>query len=245
MQGSCFLPIILGLMAFLYASVGHGGASGYLAAMSLMGVAPTAMKTAALYMNLIVSLSSFYAFWRGGHFKWSLFWPFALASVPMAWLGGGIILPDVIYKKILAVCLMVAIVRMLFTGKTENNIALQKPKLWLQIVAGGSIGLLSGLLGIGGGILLSPLLLLLGWARLKETAAISALFIFVNSAAGLLGSWQSSNMQIDSNLMLGLAFASIGGLLGAYFGSKRFNYNTLRYLLALGLGIACIKLIIS
>lgn len=240
-----FALLLLALMvvAFLYSSVGHGGASGYLAVMALLGFTPAVMKSSALIMNLAVSLIAFIGFYRAGFFRWSLFWPLAAGSVPLAYVGGTMSLPDALYKKILAICLLISIVRMLY--KFGDRRGEQNPSLAVTLFSGAGIGLISGLIGIGGGILLSPLILLMRWATLKETAAISALFIFVNSLAGLLGLQQQGGIQITPELQFGVLASIAGGLIGSYLGSKKFNVPTLRYLLATGLIIAAFKLLLS
>lgn len=230
-------------MAFLYSSVGHGGASGYLAVMAIMGVAPSMMKSSALVMNLAVSLFSFIGFYRAGHFRLKLFLPFALASFPMAYLGGTMTLSDSIYKKILAVCILFSIVRLIYQFDTDEN---KRPiPIWAGLLSGGLIGLLSGMIGIGGGIILSPLMLLMRWANLKETAAVSALFIFVNSLSGLYGQLQKGGINLPENMQWAVLATIIGGLAGSYFGSQKFNVPTLKKLLAVGLVIACLKLIFT
>ncbi len=239
------LPIflfLLAIVAFLYASVGHGGASGYLAIMAIVGIAPSLMKQSALVMNLAVSLFSFIGFYKAGYFRPKLFIPFAIASVPMAFLGGTMTLSDVIYKKILALCILISILRLLYQFKNEDTDNRPIP-IWAGLTAGGLIGLISGMIGIGGGIILSPLMLLMRWANLKETAAVSALFIFVNSLSGLYGQIQNGGFQLTPNLQYGILATIIGGLLGSFYGSQKFNLPTLRYLLTLGLTIASLKLI--
>lgn len=236
--------LLLSIVAFLYSSVGHGGASGYLAVMAIVGISPTLMKSSALIMNLAVSLFSFFGFYRAGFFKIKLFWPFAVASIPLAYLGGTMTLSDAIYKKILAICILISIARLLYQFKQEETENREVP-LWAGLTSGGVIGLLSGMIGIGGGIVLSPLMLLMKWAKLKETAAVSALFIFVNSLSGLYGQLVKGNIQIPENLQWAICATVLGGLLGSYFGSQKFNLPTLRYLLALGLVIACAKLIFT
>lgn len=245
MDSNFFLMLLLlSIVAFLYSSVGHGGASGYLAVMAIVGVSPTLMKSSALMMNLAVSLFSFLGFYRAGFFKLKLFLPFAIASIPLAYLGGTMTLSDAIYKKILALCILISIARLLYQFKQEEGENREVP-LWAGLTSGGVIGLLSGMIGIGGGIVLSPLMLLMKWAKLKETAAVSALFIFVNSLSGLYGQLVKGNIQIPENLQWAILATIIGGLLGSYFGSQKFNLPTLRYLLALGLVIACAKLIFT
>lgn len=238
------LLLLLSLVAFLYSSVGHGGASGYLAVMTLVGIAPAFMKPSALVMNLAVSLISFIGFYRAGYFRVKLFLPFAITSIPMAFIGGTMTLPDAIYKKILAVCLLIAIVRMIYQFK-QNPESDRPMPIWVGLFTGGLIGLISGMIGIGGGIILSPLMLLMRWATLKETAAVSALFIFVNSLSGLYGQYQKSGIYLTENLQYALIVTIIGGITGSYFGSKKINIPMLRYILAIGLIIASFKLMFT
>ncbi len=234
---------LLFLVAFLYASVGHGGASGYLALMAIWEIAPEVMKPTALLLNLFVSLTSFIQFYRGGHFRWKLFLPFAIASVPMAFVGGMITVDADIYKKILGILLLVPIIRFLSFRNIQVS-EIRKADIVLSLIIGAAIGFLSGLIGIGGGILLSPALLLLKWADMKQTAAISALFIFVNSLSGLAGQL-TKGIQFTSDMYVYVAVAFAGGLLGAYFGSLRFKAAILKYLLAVVLIVAAYKLLFT
>jgi uncharacterized protein len=235
--------LLLFLVAFLYASVGHGGASGYLALMAIFGLAPEVMKPTALMLNLFVSLTSFIQFYRGKHFKWQLFLPFAIASIPMAYLGGMIHLNGDIYKKILGLLLLIPVIRFWFFSKTDVT-EFKKSNWPLSLLIGAAIGFLSGLIGIGGGIILSPILLMLKWTDQKQTAAISALFIFVNSIAGLLGQLQKGiHFSGDMYIYVGVAF--IGGLAGAYFGALKFKQSILKNILASALLVASIKLIFT
>lgn len=234
--------LLIGIMAFLYASVGHGGASGYLALMALFGTSPALMKSSALILNVFVSLIAFIQYYRAGHFRWNLFWPFVITSIPLSYIGATLPITDSLYKKLLAVALAIAIARMLFQPVDKKE---TKPViLWLSLVIGAAIGLLSGMLGIGGGIILSPVILLLGWGRVKETAAVSALFIFVNSMSGLYGLFQKGFVP-NTQLSTWLIAALIGGTLGAYQGSFKFNLQTLRYILASVLLIAVAKLYLT
>ena len=177
---------LLFLVAFLYASVGHGGASGYLALMAIFSVTPEVMKPTALLLNLFVSLTSFIQYYRGKHFKWKIFLPLAIASVPMSFIGGLLVLDGTVYKKILGLLLLIPVVRFLVFKNPQID-ETKKPDTILSLVIGGAIGLLSVMIGIGGGIILSPILLMLKWTDQRQTAAISAIFIFVNSLAGLTG----------------------------------------------------------
>lgn len=232
--------LLLPVVAFLYASVGHGGASGYLALMALFSFTPITMKPTALLLNLFVSAIAFYHYYKAGHFNKKLFLSFAFASIPMAFLGGIVDVDASIYKKILGILLIFAILKMLNVfGKESQQI--KDIKIWQGLIVGGVIGFFSGLVGIGGGIVLSPVILLLHWGRMKEAAAVSALFIWVNSAAGLAG--QLSNgilLNNQSYVLVGIAL--IGGFFGSYFGSKNLKNKNLRHLLALVLIIATVKL---
>lgn len=235
--------ILLFIVALLYASVGHGGASGYLALMAIYGFAPEVMKPSALILNLFVSLTSFIMFYKGGHFKWKLFLPFALASIPFSFLGGTITLDAAIYKKVLGVLLLFPVARFFFYPNTRDA-DLKSSNFIISLLIGAIIGFLSGLIGIGGGIILSPVLLLLNWTNQKQTAAISALFIFVNSIAGLAGQL-SKGIQIDNTVFGFIAIAFIGGLGGAWLGSLRLNQLYLKYTLAIVLLMASVKLILT
>jgi uncharacterized membrane protein YfcA len=234
---------LLFLVAFLYASVGHGGASGYLALMALFSMAPEVMKPTALLLNLFVSLTSFIQFYRGKHFKWQIFLPFAVASIPMAYLGGLIHINGDIYKKILGILLLIPVIRFWFFSKVDVT-AFRKSNWPLSLIIGGAIGFMSGLIGIGGGIILSPILLMLRWTDQKQTAAISALFIFVNSIAGLLGQLQKG-IHFSSDMYTYVAVAFVGGLIGAYFGALKFKQTILKNILASALLVASMKLIFA
>ena len=232
--------IILPVVSFLYSSVGHGGASGYLALMALFSFAPESMKPTALLLNIFVAGISFYYYFKAGHFNKKLFISFAIASIPLAYLGGTIDVDASIYKKILAVLLIFAILKMLNVfGKESDNT--KQVKLWQGLIVGGIIGFFSGLIGIGGGIILTPVILLLHWGKMKEAAAVSALFIWVNSAAALIGQL-SSGVSLKKDAFVLVAIALIGGVLGGYYGSKKINNQRLRYILAFVLIIACAKL---
>lgn len=235
--------LLLFIVAFLYASVGHGGASGYLALMALFSLAPAVMKPTALLLNLFVSLTSFIPFYRGGHFRWKVFWPFALASVPLAYLGGLVAIDAVVYKKILGVLLLIPIVRFFFFSNTKVE-EQRDSNFPLSLLIGGVIGFLSGLISIGGGILLSPILLLLKWTDQKQTAAISALFIFVNSLSGLTGQL-SKGIQFTTGMYAYVVIAFTGGLCGAYFGALKFRQTILKNVLATVLLLAVYKLLFT
>lgn len=232
--------VTLPIVAFLYAAVGHGGASGYLALMALFSFAPEVMKPTALLLNLFVAAISFYHFWRGGHFNWRLFVAFAIGSIPLSFLGGTLDINTKLYKIILGFLLLFAIAKMLHLfGKESDKI--RKVKWGEGIIVGGAIGFFSGLIGIGGGIILSPVILLMNWGRMKEAAAVSALFIWVNSASGMAGQL-AKGVTLDSNSWLFVALAVVGAYFGGLVGSKKMNNEALRYLLAFVLILAVIKL---
>lgn len=234
--------VLLAIVSFLYSSVGHGGASGYLALMAFFSFAPETMRSSALLLNILVALISFIQFYRQGYFKWSFFWPFAITSVPLAFLGGTISLPGHIYKIILGIFLLFAVVRIIGFGKYTQEKRVNY-SMSLAMLIGAVIGLLSGLIGIGGGIILSPVILLFGWANIKQTAAISALFILVNSISAIIPIF-FKQQAFATEITYMIPIAVVGGLSGAYFGAKRISFKYLKYMLSMVLLIAAIKLIL-
>ncbi len=273
------------VVAFLYSAVGHGGASGYLALMSIWHLAPEHMKPVALILNLVVSGIAFIQFYRQGHFLWRLFLPIAALSIPMAYLGGFTPLKDDVYQLGLGVFLVISVV--LLNVNLRGRISLKndddkcvladdasqlsREYLLAAAVMGGGIGYVSGLLGIGGGILLSPVLLLLGWTQQKQTAAMGAAFIFVNSMSGLVGFvqqhplWESTaekmsgvaDQAITGGSVLGIYWLSVsmivgalitpvilGGVAGSWYGSKKFSHRGMKGILSVVLLIAAIKLLL-
>ena len=229
-------------IALLYSTVGHAGASGYIAAMTLLGLAPAAIKPTALALNIVVATIGSIQFWRAGHFSWTLFWPFALMSVPLAFLGGYFSLPTQVLKVLLGVVLLFSAARLLLRPPQEADV--HAPPLGGSLVAGGAIGLLAGLTGTGGGIFLTPLLLFMHWARAKQAAAVSALFILVNSVAGLAGNISSAG-AVPTFAWILAAAAGLGGLLGSYMGSRRFDPLLIKRCLAVVLAVAGFKLLFA
>ncbi|OGW62994.1 MAG: hypothetical protein A2V83_11090 [Nitrospirae bacterium RBG_16_64_22] len=228
--------------ATLYSSVGHGGASGYLAAMALFGVSAALMKPSALVMNIVVAGLVFARLWRAGFFDAGLFWPFALGSVPAAFIGGAWQLHNRTYQYLVGATLLVAAWRLLLTSHESPTRAV--PPLAVALPVGAVLGFVSGLTGVGGGIFLSPLLLFLGWANMRTTAAVSAGFILINSVAGLAGLFSAG-----TNLPRGLAWMTLVALGGAAVGSelvvRRLAPVRLRQLLGVVLVIAAIKMFIT
>jgi len=227
----------------MYAAVGHGGASGYLALMAVFSFVPDTMKPTALLLNLFVAAISFIHYTKSGYFNKKLFLSFAITSIPLAFVGGLIEVDASIYKKVLAILLIFAILKMLNVFGKESD-TIKDVKIWQGLSIGGVIGFFSGLIGIGGGIILSPVILLMKWGKMKEAAAVSALFIWVNSAAAM-GGQLSSGVKIDTQAFLLVGIAVLGGFLGGYLGSKKFNNQGLRYMLAFVLFIACVKLFLT
>jgi uncharacterized membrane protein YfcA len=230
--------------AALYASVGHAGASAYLAVMGLFDFAPGAMKPTALALNILVAAIATIRFYRAGLFRWSLFWPFAIVSIPAAFLGGAMMLPTRSYKIVVGVVLLYAAVWMFRSALKPTDGETHPPPIWAALFWGATIGLLSGLTGVGGGIFLSPLLLYMGWAETRATSGVAAPFILVNSMAGLLGHF-SSLAQVPSNIPLWAVAVALGGWLGATYGSRRAPPLVLRQVLSLVLLIAGAKLVLG
>lgn len=241
-QQLAILTAAIAVVAFLYSSVGHAGASGYIAAMSLFGLTPVFIKPTALVLNILVATIGAYQFWRAGHFSWRLFWPFALLSVPFAFLGGYLNLPTHLFKVLVGLVLLFSAARFFANPKADD--VRSEPARSVAISTGAGLGFLSGLTGTGGGIFLTPLLLLMHWAKTKTAAAVSALFILVNSIAGLLGNI-SSTRHFPSFALPLLVAAMLAGTAGSYFGSRRFPHEVIKRLLAVVLCIAGLKLMLT
>lgn len=230
--------------AFGYASVGHGGASAYLAAMALAGIAPQEMRPVALLLNILVSSLATWKFWRAGHFRWRLFWPFAAVSIPLAYVGGAITLPGQAYKVLVGLVLLYAAWQLWHSARAGDELReLREPPLGWAMVIGAAMGLLAGLTGVGGGIFLSPLLLMLGWAGTKQTSAVAAPFILVNSIAGLAAIVLAKSAPLPSYVWILAPAVIIGGWLGAEYGSRRFANPVVRRVLAVVLALAGAKMI--
>jgi uncharacterized membrane protein YfcA len=238
------LTLLIFTAALLYASVGHGGASGYLAAMALFNLAPDVMKPTALVLNLFVAGVGTIRYAQAGCFSWNIFWPFAVLSIPFAFLGGMWKLPVGTYKIILGLVLLFAAWRLAIRQSAHAPTAQKPIVLPVALALGAAIGLLSGLTGVGGGIFLSPLLLLLGWASIRQTAGVSAAFILVNSAAGLLGHLESVK-SLPAQIFWWAPAALFGGILGAELGSRRLTPLTMRRMLAVVLVVAGLKMLLG
>jgi hypothetical protein len=239
------LTLLIFVAAMLYSSVGHAGASGYLAAMALFGVAPAVMKPTALTLNILVATIATVKFYRAGCFSWRLLWPFAVTSIPCAFIGGYITLSGHAYKTIVGIILLFAAYRLFrIAHKATDHREVKPIPRWAALLSGAVIGLLSGLTGTGGGIFLSPLLLFMGWAETRQSSGLSAAFILANSIAGLLGNISSVG-ALPSSIFAFAPAAIIGGFIGAEYGSKHIAGANLQRLLACVLIIAGLKLVLT
>ena len=234
--------VAVALVAFLYSSVGHAGASGYIAAMTLLNFTATTIKPTALVLNILVAAVGTFHFVRAGHFSWRLFWPFAVLSVPAAFLGGYIKLPTDAFKVLVGIVLLISAVRLVV--RQGDPTQTREPRRPLAIVSGAIVGLLAGLTGTGGGIFLTPLMLFAGWARTKQAAATSVLLILLNSAAGVFG-YVASGRNVPHVAWVLAVAAVAGGTLGSYLGSNKFPVRTIQLMLAAVLVIAGTKLVLT
>jgi len=243
------LTFVMGCIAAMYASVGQAGASGYIAAMALFALPPAVMRPVALILNLVVSLTGTYRYARAGLFCWHLFWPFLIASIPMAFLGGQVSVSPGIYRPLIGAVLLYSAYRLVWTtlprqqsghgGETVQPLPIPQALLW-----GAGIGFVAGITGIGGGIFLSPLLHLKKWAAPKQVSALSSVFILVNSASGLLGQF-SHLPALPAYLPLWIPAVIIGGYLGAGYGVKSLNQVALKRILAGILVFAALRTLLA
>jgi uncharacterized membrane protein YfcA len=230
------------VVALLYSSVGHAGASGYIATMTLFGLAPAEIRPIALVLNILVASIASYQFWRAGHFVWRLFWPFAILGPPFAFLGGYLSPSAHVFKILVGIVLFFSALQFLIRPPEEGTPS--PPSRPVAAGVGAGLGLMSGLTGTGGGIFLTPLLILARWARTKNASAVSALFILFNSVAGLAGNLTATRSFPTFAFGL-LAAAGMGGLIGSWFGSNTLPPLAVKRLLALVLLIAGYKLVFT
>jgi len=241
------IPMLFFLLAALYSSVGHAGASGYLAVMALFNLPPDLMRPIALSLNIMVASLTVFRFYKSGHLKWSDIWPLVLLSIPCAFIGGSITLPSDIYRPALGV-LLLASAGYLFWGTLFDPETFSQDRKRLPrgpaIGIGGTIGMVSGLVGIGGGVLLSPTVMILRWTNVRRTAAIAASFILVNSSAGLAGNVVAAG-QIPAVLPFWAAAAVLGGFIGSKMGAQLLPPRVLVCLLAAALVVAGMKFLFT
>jgi prepilin-type N-terminal cleavage/methylation domain-containing protein len=241
-NGTVILTLMIFAIAVLYSSVGQAGASGYIAAMALFGVAPEVMKPCALILNILVATFGTVRFYRAGYFSWRVFLPLALGSVPFAYLGGWLTLPDVIYQQVVGAFLLFVAYRVLVPGKPRSERPGRPITMPLVVLCGAGIGLLAGLTGVGGGIFLAPILFWMGRSQMRESAGVSSAFILVNSVAAVLGCL-SRQTQIPNEIALWALAAVAGGLVGSELGLKHLGEIALRRMLAIVLAITGVRLL--
>lgn len=244
MTNDLILTVLIFAFAVLYSSVGHAGATGYQAAMAIMGVAPPVMKISALVLNIPVAIIGTIRFARAGCLPWRLLWPFAVASVPAAYVGGMLTLPSLLFKQAIGLMLFLAATKLIIQPVTDKSETTSPPPLYLSLPVGAGIGLLAGLTGTGGGVLLTPILLFMRWAKTREAAGVSVAFILLNSISGLVG--QRSKIELlPSTIWLWLAAVGVGGLIGTQLGTRYLAVPAMRRLLGVVLVIAALKLVWS
>jgi uncharacterized protein len=236
------LLLLFFIVAFLYSSVGHGGASGYLALFALFGIATPAIAPVALTLNIIVAGTSFWQFRRGGYFSWSMLWPFVATSIPAAFIGGFIPVPQSLFSFILGVALLLAAARIFFLTTPQKLEATRNVPLSWSLLLGGGLGALSGMIGIGGGVFLSPIVLLARWADVQKTAALSSAFIVLNSLSGLAGHLSRSHGDMEGLAPL-VGAVLLGGAVGSHMGAFAFQPRILQGVLGLVLLVAGAKLV--
>jgi uncharacterized membrane protein YfcA len=232
-------------VAFFYSSVGHGGATGYLAALALLGIAPDSAKVAVLITNILVASIAWWQFWRAGHFDWRVLVSFVVISMPCAWLGSRVHISREVYEIVLGAVLAAAGLTLLLRARWQtDDVPVQKFYLPLALLIGAVLGFLAGLTGIGGGVFLSPMLFLLRWVKPKTTGGIAAGFIVLNSIAGLAGAGWDKISHAGPLLWLTVP-AATGALLGTHYGARRWSSAIFSRVLAGILVFSGIKLLIE
>lgn len=235
--------VLFFIVAVLYSSIGHAGASGYLAIMALLSFAPESIKPTSLVLNIIVATIASYRFISQGYFDRRIFFSFVVFSIPAAFLGGLITLPAFYFKMLAGIFLIISAVFLVIRKQSISDEIKETKNLWLlSAVFGSIIGFVSGVIGVGGGIFLTPLILMLGWTRVKNVSGISALFILLNSVSGLMGHLSALH-KLDSSIFYWIAAVISGGLIGSYLGSKKFNNRIIIYCLFIVLLTAGLKFI--
>lgn len=245
LQSPLFLPLIFFLIALIYSSVGLGGGSSYTALMAISGMSVLAIPMISLTLNLIVTTVGSYNFIRNGHAKFRIIAPFLISSIPMAYIGGAIkVSPDVFYW-VLLISLLFVVARIYFWQQTSLSLNLTKTgKIVVSLFAGGLLGIVAGIVGIGGGIYLVPLIIILGLGTQKQAAASGAIFIWLNSLSGLIARLQYNTIDFVEYLPL-IAAVLVGGTLGSFFGAFRFSAQVIEKVLGLVIIVAIIFLIMK
>lgn len=245
MEYPIFLLLLFFIIAFIYGSVGHGGASGYIAVLTLTGFFSPELVPVVLILNILVSSIALYNYVSRGHFAWNLFWPFAVTSIPAAFLGGYVTVEARLFFIIVGVVLLLMAAIIFVRTFMKNEMEQSKPVVIpLALIAGAGIGFISGLVGVGGGIFLTPFLLFLGWGKLKKIAAVSALFILVNSASGIIGHAFSTTILWSTALYFVMPVI-LGGFIGSKVGVTAVKPFLMQYLMAIVLLIAGLKMAVQ
>ncbi len=233
------------LIAVLYSSVGHAGASGYLAVMALLSFAPDTIKPTSLVLNVAVAGIASWRYMRAGCFSWNVFWPVALVALPMAFLGGRLQLPPRAFAMVAGVFLIASALLMAWRAVAEPEDHIPRPMpLGAAAGVGLPIGFLSGIIGVGGGIFLSPILIAGRWAALRHVSGIAALFILINSLSGLAGR-MSAGLSLEPFLPWWLLAVVAGGFIGTHLGVSRFGTRAILAALFLVLLTAGLKMLFA
>jgi uncharacterized membrane protein YfcA len=232
---------LLLLVATMYSLVGHGGASGYLAILSLAGLSVAMVSSSSLVLNLFVAGTSFAFYSQAKNFSWKLTWPFLLLAIPGSYVGALVRLTAESYSVLLGVVLVFAAGRLVWNSRSPKDIT--EPEIWLACLIGAIIGVVSGMVGVGGGIFLSPVILLMSWADPKTTAATSSIFIFANSLAGLAGRGVQGSLAFPREMWIWIFICLVGAMVGGFLGSRKFTPDWIRYLLGMVLLTAAYKLL--
>lgn len=244
MMDDIVLTVLIFAFAVLYSSVGHAGATGYQAAMAFMGLDPAVMKISALVLNIPVAIIGTVRFGRAGSLRWRLLWPFAVASVPAAYVGGMVMLPNLLFKQAIGLMLFLAAGKLILQPDEETSITTATPPLSLSLPVGAAIGLLAGLTGTGGGVLLTPILLFMRWATMRDAAGVSVAFILLNSVSGLAG--QSASVSLlPAPIWFWIAAGVAGGLVGTQLSLRHLAVSTIRRMLGVVLIIAGMKMLLN
>jgi len=240
------VAVALFAVALLYASVGFGGGTGYLAIIALAGLAPEEIRATALTLNIVVAGIGTIQFARCGHFNWRLLMPFLLASIPAAFLAGlSMSLDPGVYRIMLGLILLYAAYRLWATNRRHED-DIEPPPLVLALLGGAMIGLISGLIGVGGGVFLAPMLILAGWATPRQTAGVTAPFILANSLAAIIGLLLSGSYAVQSSsLSIWLVCVAVGGWIGATTGATLLPPRVLRIILSVVLLAAAARLMLT
>ncbi len=238
------IAVLIGFAACLYTMVGHGGASAYLAIMALLAVAPEVMRPTALALNLVAAGIATMRYVHAGQINWRLLAMFVIAAAPAAYIGGGIPISPTLYRPLVGIVLLLAAVKLFWSPAQLVMREARPPRVWLALPVGAALGLLAGLTGTGGGIFLSPLVILLGWEDTRKTSGIAAAFILINSAAGLAGNYTSVG-SLPDELPIYAGMAAAGAIAGSWLGARRLDKTRLLQGLGVVLAIAGVKLVLT